>query len=180
MNAWPLRLELWLAGLGRWPPILAGLAVAVATLWGVVLPVSEERAARAWQQTAAAAVTQPSPRAAPPDAPVADTLGSFEAQLADEADRTRLMQQLWKQGRAAGLLLQKVDYRREADVSGRFERLHIRVPVTGSYPAVRQFSFALMSAFPSLALDGLDITRDPDDTAGRVETTLQLSLFTRP
>ena len=179
MNGWPLKLELWLAGLGRWPPILALLAVAVAALWGVVLPITEERAARALQQAAAAAAVKPVARASS-DAPAVDALGSFEAQLAGEDALNRLMQQLWKQGRAAGLLIQKVDYRREADAGGRFERLHISVPATGSYPAVRQFSFALMSAFPSLALDGLDITRDPNAASGMVETTLHLSLFTRP
>ena len=90
-----------------------------------------------------------------------------------------LMQQLWKQGSAAGLQMHKIDYRREADAGGRFERLHISVPASGSYPAVRKFSFVLMSAFPSLALDGLDMTRDPN-ASGSVETTLHFSLFTRP
>ena len=179
MNGWPLKLELWFVGLGRWPPILAAVAALVAALWGVLLPVSEERAARALRQVEVAGATTSTPRSAATEAKPADALAAFEAQLASEDDLLRLMQQLWKQGSAAGLQMHKIDYRREADAGGRFERLHISVPASGSYPAVRKFSFVLMSAFPSLALDGLDMTRDPN-ASGSVETTLHFSLFTRP
>lgn len=91
----------------------------------------------------------------------------------------RLMKQIWQLGAAAGLQLNRVDYHTEVDAGGRFNRLLITLPMTGSYPAVRKFMFTLMAEFPGLSLDKIDMKRDQTASA-QVETSAHMTLHTRP
>ena len=103
----------------------------------------------------------------------------IEQRLASEDDRMRLMKQIWQLGAAAGLQLNRVDYHTEVDAGGRFNRLLITLPMTGSYPAVRKLMFTLMAEFPGLSLDKIDMKRDQTASA-QVETLVHMTLHTRP
>ncbi len=179
MKAWPLKLELWLASPASLPLVLAVLGVLAAALWGALLPMAEQRSAQEISQLEGLRRTAAIIRPVEPLPPRADTLTAFEERLASDEDLSRLMQQIWNQGAAAGLQMNKVDYHSEVDASGHFNRLLITLPMTGPYPAVRKFTFSLMAAFPGLSLDKLDMKRE-QIASGDIETTSHLTLYTRP
>jgi Tfp pilus assembly protein PilO len=179
MSDWPLRISLALAACGRWPLLAAALIAAAVGMWGIALPLLDERLAQERGQLEA---QQRAPRRAEPMAePVVrkNALAEFDALLAEPAEATRLMQQLWQRAAASGVQLQRVDYRVEPDRSGEFGRLLVSLPVKGSYADTRKFIFSLMADFPALALDKLDLKREPRST-GPVEATVHFTLMTRP
>jgi hypothetical protein len=178
MNGWTLRVELALASLGRWPVVLGLVALLACALWMVVLPAGDQRVQHERRQLATLTEQAAAPAAAPA-APPADPLATFESRLAGPDDVTNLMVQVWKLGADAGLQMNKVDYRTEPDPGGGFERLSVTLPMTGAYPAVRRFVFSLMAEYPGLSLDKLDMKRE-QTAHGRVETTVHLTLLTRP
>ena len=179
MNAWPLKLSLWLGVIGRWPLVLVFVGALTAVLWGVLLPIAEGTAMREQHLLASLGSTKPDVQVAESAAPRIDMLAAFEQRLATDDDISRLQRQLWRHGATAGLQMNKIDYRSEVDANGQFGRLAITLPMTGSYPAVRKFAFLLMSEFPGLSLDKLDMKRE-QAASGLIETTVHLTLFTRP
>lgn len=180
MSPWPLAASLAVARLGRGPLLLiAAVALAVA-VWGLVVPAATREWAHQQHQLAALRqVAAEVPRAPTPAAPQVSALHSFESRLATAEDAGSLQRQLWQQAAAAGLRLSKVDYRSEADAGGQFTRLSITLPVTGPYPNVRRFIFALMAQFPGLSLDKLDFKRTTVGAA-EVEATIHLTLLGKP
>ncbi len=176
-----LRLQLAAAAIGLAPLLLAAGALLVAALWLVALPATESARARALAELAAAqqALAQAPRGAAAPAAPAADALAEFESRLAGDEQVAQMAQQIWRQAAAAGLQLSKVDWRAEADAARRFGRVQITLPMTGSYTALRKFTFGLMAAYPSLALDKLDLKRELP-AAGQVEATAHFTLFVKP
>ena len=176
MSGWTLRAGLALAALGRWPVVLGVVALLACALWMLVLPAGDQRVQRERRQLAS--LTEQAPATAPASAP-ADPLATFESRLAGPDDVTDLMVQVWRLGADAGLQMNKVDYRTEPDPGGGFERLSVTLPMTGAYPSVRRFVFSLMAEFPGLSLDKLDMKRE-QTAHGRVETTVHLTLLTRP
>lgn len=181
MRAWPLAASLALAHLGRGPVLLMAAGVLTAAVWGVLVPAAERQSVQqqgqldAARRAAADLPAQPQRSASPH----VNALQAFENRLASPEDTALLQKQLWAQAAAAGLELNKVDYRSETDASGQFARLSITLPVTGTYPGVRRFIFALMAQFPGLALDKLDLKRS-SASAAQVEATMHLTLLRRP
>lgn len=179
MSDWSLAARLLLSRLGRGTLALAVLVLATGVIWLWLLPAAEHHLARearrvaAWREQAAVAAPAPAAAVRP------DALALFEQRLATDDDRNRLMKQLWEHGTAAGLQLSQVDYRTAPGAEGRFNRLLIKLPMTGPYPAVRRFLFGLMAAFPGLSLDQLDIKRDQSDKA-EVEVDAHMTLHLRP
>jgi hypothetical protein len=174
-----LRLQLALAALGRGPLLLAAAAVLVLLLWLVLLPAAMSSRAAGIVELQAAQSAATGVRGAAAPAPAADGLTDFAARLASDEDVARLVQQIWRQGSAAGLQINKVDWRAEADAGLRFGRVQVTVPMSGSYSAMRRFVFGLMSAYPGLALDKLDMKRE-QASAGPVETTAHFTLYVQP
>jgi Tfp pilus assembly protein PilO len=167
------------SGLGRGSVVLALLVVVTAVIWLGLVPVAERELAR---ETRLLATVREAARGAPatrtvPQRP--DALSAFEQRLANEDDRMRLMKQIWQLGAAAGLQLNRVDYHTEVDAGGRFNRLLITLPMTGSYPAVRKLMFTLMAEFLGLSLDKIDMKRE-QTTSAEVETSAHMTLHTRP
>lgn len=174
---WSLRLGLWLARIDGRIALLAAFAAAACTMWGVVVPGAERRASRVVAQAAVAGVVHAvAPSAA--DTPE-QALASFEARLADDDARAALMRALWSQAQAAGVRVAKVDFREEPVPNGRYRRLHLSVPMTGTYPMVRQLLFGLLAQQPALALARLDFKRDQPVQA-QVEATAHLILMQGP
>lgn len=180
MSRWPLAASLVIARLGRGTLLLLGGAAVVAVVWGIVVPAAERESARQLHQLAALRqAAAEAPKASAPAMPQMNALQSFESRLATREDVASLQRQLWKQAAAAGLQLSKVDYRSEADTGAQFTRLSVTLPVTGPYPSVRRFIFALMAQFPGLSLDKLDLKRTTVGTA-EVEATMHLTLLGKP
>jgi Tfp pilus assembly protein PilO len=180
MSRWPLLASLLLARLGSRTLLLTALAVATAAVWAVLIPRAERESARQQHQLAALRqATAAAPRPQAIAAPQMSTLQAFERRLASPDDMDSLQRQLWQQAAVAGLQLSKVDYRSEADASGQFTRLSITLPVTGPYPGVRRFIFALMAKFPGLSLAKLDLKRTSVE-APEVEATMHFTLLGRP
>jgi Tfp pilus assembly protein PilO len=180
MNRWPLALSLLLARLGRGPVLLAAAALLAAGVWGLMVPAATR--ASMHQQLQLDALRQSASQAPRPAAPVSTqgtALEAFERRLANDDVVTAFQRQLWQQAEAAGLQLNKVDYRSEGDAGAQFTRLSITLPATGTYPGVRRFIFALMAQFPGLALDRLDLKRS-SATGAEVEATMHFTLLRRP
>ena len=181
MRAWPLAASLALAQLGRGPVLLIVAGVLTAAVWGALVPFAERQAAQQQRQLddARRAAADSPARPERSASPQVSALQAFENRLAGAQDVALLQKQLWQQARAAGLELNKVDYRSEVDAGGQFTRLSITLPVTGAYPGVRRFIFALMAQFPGLSLDKLDLKRTSVGTA-QVEATMHFTLLGRP
>lgn len=159
-----LRLNLELAALRL--PWRSGLVLAAvllsALLQSWVLP--------ALQDTLAHEASQPLPR--PPSRPApADPLAGFRASLLAPSQQQAFLQRLQQRAQEAGLSPSQIDYQAGADSAGGFRRLHIHLPLRGSYAALRQFCFALLADYPALALTSFDWQRSTI-----AETQLQAEL----
>ncbi|MDC6167889.1 hypothetical protein [Paucibacter sp. XJ19-41] len=177
LNNWPLRLQLLLGRLDRWTLGLTLLGLLVLLQWLLLLPLVERGLSQERQRLEEAAKA-PLASAPPRTVSSAEQLAAFEASLASDEDLALLMRQLWSQGSIAGLQFNKVDYKHEIDLNGRFRRVAITLPMTGPYPAVRHFVFGLMADYPSLALLKLDMKRE-QGSSPLVETTAHLVLLQR-
>lgn len=177
-----LALELSLERHGVVLPIAALLLVGTAWLsWMTSSPLDAE-VARARQEAfeiEQRLSTMSRSDAQPAAAGPSDSLTAFETALASTADRDRLVAQLWSSAAANAVRLSKIDFRTESDVPGGFVRLHMRMPAAGRYPQIKSFAFGLMAAYPSLALQRLEIRRSQPSQAD-VEATLHLVLLMRP
>lgn len=180
MTAHTLRLELFLSRVrGSWWVLMLA-ATAVLLLWAWALPKERLAVEAAAKQAArAAAMTGASTSPLPLQDAGSTALTAFEDRLADGDDQARLMRVLWRYAQAAGVQLSKVDYRREDVLQARYRRLTLTVPMTGSYPMIRQVVFQLMSEFPGLALIRLDMKRESSSQI-QVDATAHLVLYLRP
>jgi hypothetical protein len=175
-----LALQLWLQSMGPWSLGALCSAALAGLFWAVALPGIH---ARLHQQQALVEHLRRQapgrPMALDPKAPSTDALTLFRSTLAKGADRGRFMRRLWSESAQRGLLISKVDYRDEPDQAGRFDRLQVTFPVTGSYPAVRNFALQLLADFPGLALDKLEIKREAAPQAD-VTANLHFVLLVEP
>lgn len=181
-----LRAELWLRLHGWWLPILILLGVTAVVLHAVVLPDRERRIAgmagrldaetqALSEQTRRQADTLSSQQTA--SAPE-DGISRFDRQLAGTPERSQLIRTLWLEAGREQVRLGKIDFREERDVAGGFVRLHLHVPASGTYPAIKRLAFGLMHSHPSLALDAIEFKRDRLE--GTLESELQLTFLMRP
>lgn len=184
MNRWPLRLQLLLEGSQRWALLLGVSMAGVVLAWGWLLPSAQQQllqqkdALRSLSRGGAAQPAPPAPPAPPAIMPMPTPLQTFEATLADEAALAKLMRRIWQQAPEAGVILSKIDYQFETDSAGQFLRTTLKVPMHGSYPAVRRFAFSLLADFPALSLDKLTIKREPGGGA-QIEASAYLTLYQR-
>lgn len=174
-----LQVELWLVSLPKWPLALVAVSLTTLALWTLILPSAQREAALAANRLKGIArsplLDQPSNSIAKQP----DNLSAFDERLASPEVVSNLMLQIWKQSREGGLILSKVDYRSEWDAAGRFGRLSMTLPISGTYPAIRKFIFSLMADFPALSLDKLDLKREQPEVAV-VESTVHLTLLIKP
>lgn len=179
MNSWSLEIELWLAKLWRGSTAVAITCAVAAVLWTLAVPDAQEKATSAVNQlrelrtSAAKNQADETPHAQP------HPLSAFEERLASTEGVNSLMASIWKTAESGGLLLSKVDYQAEQDRAAPFGRLSIKLPVAGTYPAIRKFAFSLMTEFPGLSLDKLDMKLS-QPASGTVEATVHFTLLTRP
>ncbi|WP_205417410.1 hypothetical protein [Trinickia diaoshuihuensis] len=174
-----LRLRLALARFGTGHLAAGAALVCAALLWLCVLP---GMAARVEDETRAAAhlATLPPPRPAI-SAPelAADRLAGFYRGLGDSAHTGEIVTRLFEAAAAAGVTLDKAEYKPGHDTAGRFDTYTIVLPVKGDYAKLRQFSEKVLLAVPYAALDDMRFKRGSANDAG-VEANLRFTAFLRP
>ncbi|WP_186268930.1 hypothetical protein, partial [Burkholderia gladioli] len=174
-----LRLRLALARFGTGPLAAGAALVCAALLWLGVLP---GMAARVEDETRSAArlATLPPPRpviSAPELA--ADRLAGFYRGLGDSAHTGEIVTRLFEAAAAAGVTLDKAEYKPGHDTPGRFDTYTIVLPVKGDYAKLRLFSEKVLLAVPYAALDDMRFKRGSANDAG-VEASLRFTAFLRP
>ncbi|WP_233832790.1 hypothetical protein [Paraburkholderia sp. ZP32-5] len=174
-----LRLRLALPRFGAGPLLAGALLVAAALLWLGLLP---GMAARVDDETHALARlrSQPAPKPVVP-APVlaAGRLADFYAGLGDSAHTSEIVTRLFEAADAAGVTLDKAEYKPGHDTPGRFDTYSIVLPVKGDYGRVRQFSEKVLTTVPYAALDDIRFKRNSANDPG-VEANLSFTAFLRP
>lgn len=178
-------LRYWLSyGLVRlgWPGA-AGLALLLAA--GVLqgLEVQPLRDANlAMQQRAERLAKQ----ARPPRENEAARPADLSATLPGAERMPEAVARLFAAANHAGLTLQQGAYRAvgdkaagektASDKTNGLARYQISLPVTGNYPAVRAFVAEALEREPSLALDGMRLSRERMDS-GEIDAELRFTLY---
>lgn len=150
---------------------IAALAFCVAFQQSTLLP----QAAQVRELRVAADASVPVRAAAPKPAAGAR---EFITSLPDRNALPAILAAIVQQAQAAGLSLDRGAYQWSADKSGTVARYQLTLPVTGSYPAVRQFVDATLAAVPAAALVGITLER-PNVGDGTVSASLRFEIFTR-
>lgn len=168
------RLQLWTPFvLHRLGPLgIAGLLLLVAGVaaqWLLVAPEIEagQRLQQDWQRLARASAS-----GVRSQAPV-DVLDG----LAKDSDVPAVVAGLFASAREAGLALDKGEYRLTKGKDGELGQYQISLPLSGSYPVLRDFMNEAMRQ-PGLALDSVKLSRDSVET-GTVDAHVQFTLFVR-
>lgn len=175
-----LSLQLWLRS-WHWEAWLGAVLVAAAlALWGAFVPDAYRRAANE-EALVARLKAQPAGRLQPLQSAegVTDALQVFDKTLATDQVRAELLEQVWARAGMLDVKLTKVEFQRQAVPNGRYVRMQLILPVSGSYASIRRFVFALMEQFPSLSLDKLDLKRESPNQA-TLDAVVHMSLLERP
>jgi hypothetical protein len=160
-----------------WPAAAgAAMLLGAALLWLFALkPLDSENDRLLRSVSEASRRPQGAPRAS--DGPLAQ-VRVYESRLPPVATSADWAGRIYKIGRANGLVLPSGDYRLEAKADDRVLRYRVTLPVTGSYPQVRDFVLEVLRDVPSAALDDIQLRRDAGGT--RLEARIRLSLFFVP
>lgn len=155
---WRWHLAYWRRLLG-WPG-QAGVALLVVgvLLYGASVIPDRWRAAglrREIAATEAAARAGAVPREQGPEF----RLAAFYQAFPERASAGAWLEKVYAAGNAAGLVLDKGEYRLDPDRDARLVRYEINLPVRGGYPQVRQFIRAVLAEIPSMALSDVQFRR---------------------
>jgi hypothetical protein len=115
-------------------------------------------------------------RKAAPEQPsaVGDKLSALYKFLERSEAPTDWLAKLYGIGTATGVELQQANYRTQ-QAGGRVERYEIVLPVTGSYPQIRDFLKRSLAEIPVLSLDQISLKRE-EAREGAVQAELHLTL----
>lgn len=155
---WRWTLGHWRRRLG-WPGVAgAGLAALALVFYaGVVIP-DRFAAARLRQQAAAAeaaARAGKTPEAQRPEV----RLALFYQAFPERGTAPAWLEKIYAAGSAAGLLLDKGEYKLSPDPDHRLVRYEISLPVHGGYVQVRKFIQDVLAQIPTVALSDVDFRR---------------------
>ena len=149
------------------------LLVAAAAFHSLVLqPMQERRAALHGE------LAQQSRKAAD-EAPARAAAGQLDAlyRSMERAERTPdWLATLYAIGKETGLGLQSATYRSHPG-AGRLERYEIVLPMSGSYPQVREFVARALAEVPVVSLDRFSLKRG-ETTAAAVQAEVHMTLHT--
>jgi Tfp pilus assembly protein PilO len=106
-----------------------------------------------------------------------EQLDAFYSALAPARQAPDIVRRLHGHARAAGLSLDRGEYRPQPDASGGLVRYQIVLPVRGGYPQVKDFLARVMRATPGLALDSVGFQREEGSAA--LEVQLRFTVFLR-
>ncbi|WP_414450589.1 hypothetical protein AB4851_15755 [Burkholderia sp. 22PA0099] len=174
-----LRLRLALTRFGAGPLVAGAALLGAVLLWLGLLPgmaAQVDDATRAATRLAAAPPPKP---AIPPAALAADRLAGFYRGLGDSTHTGEIVQHLFEAAAAAGVTLDKAEYKPGHDGFGRFDTYTVVLPVKGDYARLRRFGETVLAAVPYAALDDMRFKRSSAEDAG-VEANLRFTAFLRP
>lgn len=116
------------------------------------------------------------PAAGAPATPAAQQhLAAFYAVLGEPSATEAHVKLLFDVARRSGISLAQGEYKWSVDGSGQTERYQIRLPVKGSYAAIRAFCEAVLRELPFASLDELSLKRQVVADA-TLDATVQFSL----
>jgi hypothetical protein len=161
----------------RWPAVAgAAMLLASALLWlFVVRPMDSDNDRLLRSLSEASRRPQGGPRAG--EGPIAQ-MRLYESRLPPLGTSADWAGRIYRIGLANGLLLPSGDYRLESKADERVLRYRMTLPVSGSYPQVRDFVLEVLRDVPSAALDDIQLRREAG--GARVEARIRLSLFFQP
>jgi hypothetical protein len=174
-----LTLRLTLSRFGAGTLLTGALLAAAALLWVGVLPGMSDRVV---EQSRAVARLRARPVAKPiVPAPVLASrrLADFYAELGDSTHTSEIVMRLFDAAAAAGVTLDKAEYKPGHDAPGRFDTYTIVLPVKGDYVRLRRFSEKVLVTLPYAALDDIRFKRNSASDPG-VEANLRFTAFLRP
>jgi len=161
-------------------PALGGLALSVFAAGFYVtnvLPLQDEVRSLS-EQVGRLEARAENARSHAPQAQGQDVrLAAFYDALPRTQQAPEVVRQLHVRARAAGLTLERGEYRPVVEPSGKLVRYQIVVPVKGNYPQVKAFLGQAMRDTLGLALDGVGFQRDDDSQA--LEAQLRFTVFLR-
>ncbi|MBS0419502.1 MAG: hypothetical protein JSR66_17460 [Proteobacteria bacterium] len=168
------RLAWSVKGTGRLG--LAGIALLVASgvfFLSTYLQLSRDTQALGLQLEDLRNTQRSVPRQAPVDT-AAQLLGSLPAR----GDMPALLGVVLAQANAAHLTIDSGKYDESAMKAGGLVRYRVTFPLVGSYPQIRRFIDALLTAMPNVAVSDLSVQRKAI-ADGVVEAQVGLTVFTR-
>jgi len=173
-------LEFWLYRLDRLgPPGQVGLALMGASLLGclmLLLPVLVEtqglRSDIKNRSAAAAVAAANSKSSNAPDGSRPRGLRTPPVTLESEAT----LREVFAAASASGLELARGDYTSNLSRDTGGSSLAISLPVTGSYPAIRQFIAAILNSNSNIALEQIRLTRTDIETE-ELSATVRFVIF---
>lgn len=157
-----------------WPG-LAGLGLLLAALVGdhfLVLPLENHVAdleARVERLSRA-------PRPAKAELTERERAERFADSLPLDAGAPEVVARLFAAATHAGLRLEQGSYRIGTGAAGGPARYQITLPVSGGYPAIRAFLAEALERQPTLALDGLTLSRE-SIASPEVKARLNLTFY---
>ncbi len=163
-----LALRHQLGGLGLAALLLIAATAAFDVLW--VKPLQSRNAQLAEQ------LSRDGSRAAAGAAGAGARVDRVYAYLRSDAETTDWLAKLHGIGAATGVQLQSASYRSEK-TAGRIVRVEVALPVSGSYPQIREFLQRALADIPVLSIDQLRLKRETRDDAalqGELRITLHM------
>lgn len=161
-----------------WPGVvaIALLFFSLSFYVSALLPLQQQLddlTQRASQDSGTRPAMQPTPASRPQaDQQLQQFYHSFPAQtaLADQLD------QLYRAASAHGIQLEKGDYQASREQQTGLIRYQITLPVSGSYPKLRQFIRALLRDMPGMAIDSIRLEREAIGE-NQISAELRLTLY---
>ena len=180
IGKWRLGAEILLARYSIWLGVALGLLVLIGLgLWSVVMPlrleVHQQRAALAALSNPSAAPKSnaaPAPVGAPARTELEDVLPAasrYPVDLRTLHDLARKHKLAWTQA----------DYQRVRERHGQYESLHVMLPLSGSYPAIRRWVEDALRALPHASIDQIAFEREAIGTPQLV-ARIRLTLLLQP
>ena len=155
-----------------------GLTIAACTFGAtVLLPMDARVAELKAQMSLTHEVRDAASNVLPASDPAAEIDAFYRAFPADDA-LTDSLAKLHGIGDEHGLALQQADYRAADERSALLGQYRISVPVTATYPQLKQFLAAVLAGMPNLSLDQISLQRRAVADA-RVDVQLQFTLYLR-
>jgi hypothetical protein len=166
----------------RWLDVLGGtlLAAGLVVYFGVA-PRLHQRllAQQANLQDVQALVARRArqTQSAPVRLPEAQqNLQNFSAALGDVEKTERYLTTMFSEADKQELVLEQAEYKLSYDKNGRFYTYSIKLPVSGSYAALRNFCIDLLLALPFASLDAVSFKRR-DSNQATLEAKLNFTLY---
>lgn len=107
-----------------------------------------------------------------------ERLDAFYACLPPAGNLPELLLRLHGHALARGVPAEKADYRVQAVPGTPLEKIHLEIPVHGSYPAIRSWLADVQAGMPELTLDELTLRR-PNIGKADIEARVRFVIFVR-